>query len=74
VKPLHRGPHLDVEPRAAQPRVEAARPRVEARHGVVPYVQGDVDRSDVVFHVVVNRLESLDQRARALASVSRDYH
>jgi error-prone DNA polymerase len=50
------------------------RHRAEARHGVALYVEGRVDRSDAVVHVVVQRFESLDERARALASVSRDFH
>ncbi len=50
------------------------RHRAEARHGVALYVEGRVDRSDAVVHVVVQRFESLDERARELASVSRDFH
>ncbi|MEZ6014432.1 MAG: error-prone DNA polymerase [Planctomycetota bacterium] len=50
------------------------RHRAEARHGVALFVEGKVDRSDAVVHVVVQRFESLDERARALASVSRDFH
>ncbi len=50
------------------------RHRAEARHGVALYVEGRVDRSDAVVHIVVQRFESLDERARALASVSRDFH
>jgi error-prone DNA polymerase len=50
------------------------RHRAEARHGVALFIEGRVDRSDAVVHVIVKRFESLDERARALASVSRDFH
>jgi len=50
------------------------RHRAEARHGVTLLVEGRIDRSDAVVHIVVRRFESLDERARTLASMSRDFH
>jgi hypothetical protein len=38
------------------------------------YVEGKVGRSAAVVHAIVKRFESLDERARALASVSRNFH
>jgi DNA polymerase III alpha subunit len=40
------------------------RHRAEARHGVALFIEGRVDRSDAVVHVIVRRFESLDERAR----------
>ncbi len=45
-----------------------------ARHGVVVLARGKVERQGEVVHVMVNRLEDLDERMASLASRSRDFH
>jgi error-prone DNA polymerase len=48
--------------------------RKAARHGVVLLARGRVERQSGVVHILVHRLEDLDQSFQGLESVSRDFH
>ena len=48
--------------------------RAAARHGAVILVNGRVDREGEVVHVIVERLESLDERMGKLAFTARSFH
>jgi error-prone DNA polymerase len=48
--------------------------RAAARHGVTILATGQVERQGEVVHVMVSRLETLDDRFRQLKATSRDFH
>ncbi|MEO0662163.1 MAG: OB-fold nucleic acid binding domain-containing protein, partial [Planctomycetota bacterium] len=50
------------------------RHRADARHGVVLFVRGKIDRAGTVVHVVANRIEAIDGDARGMRRGSRDFH
>ena len=45
-----------------------------ARHGVVILARGTVERQGGVVHILVRRLEQVDEAMAALAARSRDFH
>ena len=50
------------------------RDRKAARHGVVLLARGRVERDGDVVHVLVDRLDNLDDELAALVASSRDFH
>ncbi len=50
------------------------RHRAIARHGVLILVEGRIDRSGEVVHLIVDRFEGLDDLAAGISSGSRDFH
>ena len=50
------------------------RDRKAARHGVVLLARGRVERDGDVVHVLVDRLDNLDDELAALVVSSRDFH
>ena len=50
------------------------RHRATARHGVLLLVEGRIDRSGEVVHLIVDRFENLDDLAAGMRRGSRDFH
>jgi error-prone DNA polymerase len=50
------------------------RHRAIARHGVLLLVEGRIDRSGEVVHLIVDRFEGLDDLAAGISAGSRDFH
>ena len=48
--------------------------RRAARHGIAIVARGQVERKDMVVHIMVNRIDDISGEIAALTSGSRDFH